>query len=134
MASLVDQTKTINLHFLADTPRLRNEKPYRIRGFVIEPEDGVELTNMEWQNHEVTVIDVRKTTEVPDFAQCGFKWVDYKTEAVPSYTEGAMVTFCDEMIALLHSHVEAEKVLCYDMRVSPQSSPLSRRWTSNSSA
>jgi hypothetical protein len=117
MPSLTNQTKLITLQYLADTPRLRAEKPYRIRGFDIKAEDGIELTNMEWESHNVTVEDLRNKKDRPEFEECGFKWIDYKTRATPGYNEESIIAYCDEMIALLHLQIEAEQVICYDMRV-----------------
>jgi hypothetical protein len=107
----------VTLQYLADTPRLQVEKPYRIRGFDIKPDDGIDLTNMEWEGHDIVLNDTRTASNVPDYDGCGFKWIEHKAQTTPGYDDESIIAYCDEMIALLHQHVDAEQVLCYDMRV-----------------
>jgi hypothetical protein len=62
---------------------------------------------MEWESHNVRVTDFRKTTDVPGFVECDFKWINYQAKTIPYYDEESIITCCDEMISLLHSHIEA---------------------------
>ena len=117
MPDSTDSIKTVTLQFIADTPRLRTEKPYRIRGFDIDPADKIDLTNLEWESHSVKITDLRQSANIPNFNDCSFTWIDYKANTTPSYSEISIIAYCEEMIALLHDHIDAEHIVCYDMRV-----------------
>ncbi|KAL8896343.1 MAG: hypothetical protein Q9207_007748 [Kuettlingeria erythrocarpa] len=116
----MDPVKSITIQYIADTPRLRQEKPYRIRGFEIDPEDGIDLTNLEWEDHAVQVTDARHSTSGPSFDTCGFTWINDHSHTRPTYEEKSVIAYCDEMIALLHGHIDAEQIICYDMRIIPK--------------
>ncbi|KAL8911211.1 MAG: hypothetical protein Q9172_007711 [Xanthocarpia lactea] len=113
----MESVKSITLQYIADTPRLQEEKPYRIRGFEIDSDDGVDLSNLDWEDHAVQVTDLRDSTTALDFDTCGFTWIDYRPLTQPTYDEKSVIAYCDDMIALLHRHVDAEQIICYDMRL-----------------
>lgn len=109
--------KAFTFKYIADLERYEHEKPYRINDIELDPEDDINITNIEFESHETVVHSLSRGHNTPAFERCGFKYIDFDAKTVPGYTDDSILAYCNEMVELIQKHVHADKVLCYDLRV-----------------
>lgn len=109
--------KSINLRYIADLERFRTEKPYRINDVELEPDDNIELTNIEFQTGAAILHDLRDQQDQIDFEKCGFKYIKFSAKTTPGFEDESIKAYSNEAIQHLRHHVDAEKIICYDLRV-----------------
>ena len=112
-----DPRMQIDLQFIADVERFKYEKPYRISDIELEPDDDIELTNIEFETHSTTVFDLRESHERLKLEQCGFQYIDFVSKTTPGFDDASISAYAEEAIELLQRYVAAEKTICYDLRV-----------------
>lgn len=112
-----DSQISINLRYIADLECFKTEKPYRINDIELEPDDNLELTNIEFEARGAILHDLRNQPEQLDFDKCGFRYIDFAARNAPSFEDESMIAYSNEAIERLHHYVDADKILCYDLRV-----------------
>jgi hypothetical protein len=114
------------IHFLSDLSLYRTEKPYRIYGIPLP--EGAPVSNMEFELHaDLQIENVRGAREKDSAAMAthSFCWIDRPSMVKGSEshgTEEGMKRYIDETLELVQELFEPERVVCYDYRVSLNSS------------
>lgn len=107
----------VKFQYIADLERFKFEKPYRINDIELSADDDLQITNIDFEIHTATLEDLRGMSSRPNLEECGFQYIEFPTQTVPGFDDESIMTYANESIELLHQHVRADKVICYDLRV-----------------
>lgn len=112
-----DHQKIISLQYIADLECFKTEKPYRINDIELDPSDNIQLTNIEFETRDVTLLNLRSQQKQLDFDECGFKYIHFSARTTPGFEDESIIAYSNEAIELLNQHVKADTIICYDLRV-----------------
>ena len=128
-----DGRKTqVTFQYIVNSTKWDVEKPYRIHDLGHDCIGDVAASNLAFESRPSMVNDIRGKDENLRLEDCGFKYSKFSPSAVPGSSDSATLTYCNEVVALLHRHVSAERIICYDLRVRLELHLIHRSLTSRS--
>ena len=113
----------ISLEFIKDLRLYDTEKPYYM---VLGDGDGegqeghtTSETNIELERfHDINVHDVRGRESEFSTEGNGFTFLHHESEVAHDGGEGGMAAYINEVASLVQMECKADRVICYDYRVS----------------
>lgn len=111
------------LVFLRKLTLYQHEKPYLAllpEGAVVDA--SVSLDNLEFEEKDVPVLDIRGCKDAYHLEECGFEYIPHATEVEGIISDDVTVddvaAYKKETEELLSKTFGAVKVICYDLRAS----------------
>ena len=120
----------IDLSFLSDIPLYDKEKPYTL---FVPAQEGIEQSNCKFYvQNGISAEDVRGHEHEYTLDECGFTFLKHESRlAISSYAfqsnrqdDSFVKEYLQEARQLVKTHVQAERVLCFDWRVSKTMLPI----------
>jgi hypothetical protein len=108
------------LHFLADIPRYKEEKPYNVILAAEAPlptESELPLSNIEPEPHPVFIKDFRDHVQDMTVREHGFQLIGHTTKAGFDRNWETIAAYRAETEAMLKKSFDADFVLCWDYKV-----------------
>jgi hypothetical protein len=111
------------LNFIKPLELYETEQPYFLNIPGSEPETQIIQTNLEYTpQDDITIEDIRGRTHEFSLEKNGFKVLKYDAEGLDQLQGSKVDTYCEEMAALVAEECNAVHAVCYDYRVSEDSS------------
>jgi len=115
----------VTLSFISDLPIFQHEKPYELWLPPSEIPDSVPWTNCQFSEHSnIEIEDVRGSNTDFGYETTGFKFISNQLSECFARgsswrsDDGLVQRYLEETVELLKGEFGAEKVLCFDWRVS----------------
>ena len=114
------------LDFLANIPLYQTEKPFLA---LLSPDRQIDpeipRSNLQWEHHDrITIRDMREDAQNVKIEKCGFQFVNHES-SISSFEDVLRVeAYKRETETLLAKELGAERVVCYDFRVSRLRTPV----------
>jgi len=132
--SNLNNTKQIEFLYIVPNHLFEVEKPYNINrlptsssSIVYSPEPEIPPTNIFFESFPTEVTDLRshQQFDLPDsdLETDGFIYAPFTSSLYmkPTYERESMIAYSKEMVDCLEKHVNADRIICYDMRVCDES-------------
>ncbi|KAK7422004.1 hypothetical protein QQZ08_009725 [Neonectria magnoliae] len=105
-----------SMNFIADLPLYHSEKPYNCQSKDLP---GGEITNLIFEtNSGIVVQDVRGRQNEFTLKEHGFMFLDHESQVKAEVGSMDFIyQYLEETIALLKGQFQADKVICYDLRI-----------------
>jgi hypothetical protein len=112
------KTSTISMQYLADLDVYKREKPYRLSQ--LPGQESLEVSNLEYSIQEdITIYDVRGHGKEFSLSTTSFQFEHSPSQVVMDKSEEADTAYIRETIELVKRLLNPERIVCYDIRVSP---------------
>ena len=119
----VDNQPTVSFHFISDLPRYENEKLFEVWR---ETDPSVPKSNCEFQQLDgIKLHDMRTAAIKFDYDTTGFKFLTAPSttglrgiDCEESENSPRLNAYLEEAVTLAKSQFDADKVICFDWRVS----------------
>lgn len=108
-----------SFRFILNSTRFVKEKPYHFSG-PLDPDDEPYRTNITLKaQDDVPVKDIRTHIDSLDLNVHGFQFIHHKSECMDNLErQDVLEKYMNEVAVLLKDHLAAERVICFDYRVS----------------
>ncbi|KAH8601748.1 hypothetical protein B0O99DRAFT_607358 [Bisporella sp. PMI_857] len=114
---------TAEVSFLADIPLYEEEKPYLV---LLSPENeldsSIPRSNLQYENHDVSIEDIRQNLGQYNIANCGFQVLQHQSKvsfsnALEENSLSTVDAYKRETEQLLAASLDATHVVCYDFKL-----------------
>ena len=108
-----------SLQYLKNLPLYQTQKPFQVYTHIQDVPES-EKTNLEFEEHNnVLIRDVRGKEDQFDLDECGFQYIKHATHVdLSDVTKDVADAYLEEIKQLLLEKLKADRVFCYDFRVS----------------
>lgn len=112
-----------SMNFIADIPLYHSEKPFNCQAKDLP---GGEITNLVFEtNSGIPVQDVRGRQNEFTLKEHGFMFVNHESQVKSEVGSMDFIhQYLEETIGLLKQQFQADKVICYDLRVRLEVEPV----------
>ena len=114
-------TRQVYVEYVRDLPKYETEKPFNLSFSTYH--DGF-TTNVEKEETAITVRDVRGQEDQFSLGEHSFRFLKLPTDYPIDGSEETTFRYLDETRKFLLRELDAEQVICYDIRVGLPFSPF----------
>lgn len=111
-----DRLLMATLSYLMRDPCYIDEKPYRLIN--VQSTADVPMTNLQFEDREVLVTDLRQQKSAFTLDANGFQLFDWPSDVSMEADYEDIEAYCKKMADMLQEKLGAEKIFIYEFRVS----------------